>query len=174
MSVAPGEVVALVGSSGGGKSSIVKLLVGVRGTLLCAPNGRGADRWQRHRGIQPQVAQTEVIYGLEPEDGVEPPSQAEIESAARQANAHDFISSFPDGYDTEFREGGVRRSKQARPKIHKTGDCGEKGVSLSGGQVRRSHHLGRLVVISCIPFFGLSTPAARLLCCYAVLCLMLL
>ena len=52
---------------------------------------------------------------MEPEDGVEPPSDAEIEAAARQANAHDFIAEFPEGYET---------------------NCGEKGAQMSGGGVR--------------------------------------
>jgi len=41
-----------------------------------------------------------VIYGLEPEDGMDPPSQAVIEAAATQANAHGFITSFPEAYET--------------------------------------------------------------------------
>lgn len=43
-------------------------------------------------------------------------SQEEIEDAARRANAHDFIMSFPDGYDTY---------------------CGERGTQVSGGQKQR-------------------------------------
>lgn len=54
---------------------------------------------------------------MEPADGVaQPPSQADIEEAARLANAHDFIVSLPDGYETS---------------------CGEKGVQMSGGQKQR-------------------------------------
>ncbi|KAL6749076.1 P-loop containing nucleoside triphosphate hydrolase protein [Haematococcus lacustris] len=44
------------------------------------------------------------------------PSQEEVEEACRQANAHDFILAFPDGYET---------------------NCGEKGVQMSGGQKQR-------------------------------------
>jgi len=43
-------------------------------------------------------------------------SQEQVEEAARQANAHDFIMAFPDGYNTS---------------------CGQKGVVLSGGQKQR-------------------------------------
>lgn len=56
------------------------------------------------------------MQGLEAEDGSVEPTMAEVEAAARQANAHEFIMSFPDGYET---------------------NCGEKGVTISGGQKQR-------------------------------------
>lgn len=64
---------------------------------------------------EPQVfglsVRENILYGLN-----EQVSQEQIEHAARQANAHDFISQWPDGYDTMV---------------------GERGVQLSGGQKQR-------------------------------------
>ncbi|CAL8468414.1 g7954 [Coccomyxa elongata] len=131
--VNPGEVVALVGPSGGGKTSIVKLVerfyLPDSGAVLLDGRDVGLydPRWLKRRVAL--VAQEPVLfarsvrrnicYGMEEEDGVAPgdvPSAADVERAARLANAHDFISAMPEGYDT---------------------DCGEKGVSLSGGQKQR-------------------------------------
>ncbi|EFJ51441.1 hypothetical protein VOLCADRAFT_87744 [Volvox carteri f. nagariensis] len=58
-----------------------------------------------------------IVLGLESEDGCTTvPTEDEVVEAAKQANAHDFITSFPEGYET---------------------GCGEKGVTLSGGQKQR-------------------------------------
>jgi ATP-binding cassette subfamily B (MDR/TAP) protein 9 len=131
--VAPGEVVALVGPSGGGKSSIVKLL-----ERLYLPSGGqvlldGRDlgcydpSWLRRRValvsqepvLYARSVRRNIMYGLEIADGLRPeevPTQADVEEAAALANAAGFIEQLPAGYDTE---------------------CGERGVQLSGGQKQR-------------------------------------
>jgi ATP-binding cassette, subfamily B (MDR/TAP), member 9 len=129
----PGEVVALVGPSGGGKSSIVKLLerqyLPTTGSILIDGRDIGMydKQWLRRRvglvGQEPilfaRSIKRNIIYGMELEDGLSAdsiPTQEQIEEAAKLANAHDFISNLPEGYDTE---------------------CGERGVQLSGGQKQR-------------------------------------
>jgi ATP-binding cassette subfamily B (MDR/TAP) protein 9 len=131
--VEPGQVLALVGPSGGGKSSVVKLLerlyLPASGQVLFDGLDVGAydQRWLRRRvalvsqepTLFARTIRRNILYGTEAEDGVPPgevPSQADVEAAARLANAHDFISALPNGYETE---------------------AGERGVQLSGGQKQR-------------------------------------
>eukprot|EP00798_Chlamydomonas_sp_ICE-L_P013698 gene13698-19590_t len=127
----PGETVALVGVSGGGKSSIVKLIerfyLPHSGSVLVDGRDVGVydAKWLRRQValvsqepvLYARSIRRNIMYGLEAADGMPvPPSQEEVEEAARQANAHDFISSFPEKYET---------------------DCGEKGITISGGQKQR-------------------------------------
>jgi len=120
----PGRVVALVGPSGAGKSTIAAMLL-----RLYDPN-EGVIRldgldlrlldavWLRTQiGT---VAQEPVLFSTAVAANIrygrtEAPDD-EVEAAARAANAHDFISELPDGYETEV---------------------GERGVRLSGGQKQR-------------------------------------
>jgi ATP-binding cassette subfamily B protein len=124
LSARAGERVALVGPSGAGKSTIAALLLRFyepdAGRLLF--DGRDARalpllELRRQLALVPQdvllfggtIAEN-IAYGR---PGAE---ESEIIEAARQANAHDFISGFPDGYRTRV---------------------GERGVQLSGGQRQR-------------------------------------
>jgi len=124
LEVRKGEVVALVGASGGGKTTVANLLprfwdpVGGRITL------DGVDlRDVTLRSLRSQLAlvtQETVLFNDSVRANIaygrpEIP-QAEVEHAARLAQAHEFIQALPEGYDTRV---------------------GERGVLLSGGQRQR-------------------------------------
>ncbi|MFN4241883.1 MAG: ABC transporter ATP-binding protein [Tepidisphaerales bacterium] len=114
----PGQCVALVGPTGGGKSTIVSLACRfyqpTSGRVLI--NGIDYTRLplrdlQRRLGIVLQ--QPHLFSGTIAENiryGRLDATDAEVERAARLAGAHDFIAAFPDGYATRVGEGGSRLS----------------------------------------------------------------
>ena len=116
---------ALVGSSGSGKSTVVSLLQRFYDISAGSITIDGNDisnldlSWLRHRigyvQQEPQLfgltIKENLLYGI-----TQDVSQEEVEQICRDANAHDFISSWPDKYDTRV---------------------GERGVTLSGGQKQR-------------------------------------
>lgn len=121
-----GKVTALVGPSGSGKSTIVQLLARfyepTRGRIIVAGEDvRAFDKreWARAVSIvnqEPVLFSVSIgeniAYGLPDKDV----SREDIVKAAKAANAHDFIISLPQGYDTQV---------------------GERGSLLSGGQRQR-------------------------------------
>jgi ABC transporter fused permease/ATP-binding protein len=125
ISAAPGEQIAIVGPSGAGKSTIAALLLRFyhpdEGKLLF--DGRPADNiplteLRKQMALVPQdvllfggTIRENIAYG---KSGA---TQAEIEEAARKANAHDFIISFPEGYDTMVGERGIKLSGGQRQRI---------------------------------------------------------
>ena len=120
----PGKVMALVGPSGAGKSTVAALLLRLYdpddGTIsLDACDLRRLDaKWLRTQigtvAQEPVLFSTTVAANIR--YGRPEASDRMVEIAARAANAHDFISELPDGYETEV---------------------GERGVRLSGGQKQR-------------------------------------
>ena len=124
-SVAPGRVVALVGPSGAGKSTIASLLLRFyepqQGRILF--DGKAASEYGLHelRSQMALVPQEVLLFGGSIAEniayGKPGATQAEIEAAARRANAHDFIAQFPEGYGTLVGERGVKVSGGQRQRI---------------------------------------------------------
>lgn len=120
----PGQTIALMGPTGSGKSTITNLLLRfyevTEGNILI--DGVESRDWRlsnlrQHIGI---VLQDSFLFSSTIAEniayGKPDVAREEIVSAAQTAHAHDFILSFPDGYDTLV---------------------GERGVTLSGGQKQR-------------------------------------
>jgi ATP-binding cassette subfamily B protein len=121
----PGQTIAIVGQTGAGKTTLTRLLNrtfdATAGRVLI--DGIDVRDWSMD-SLRAQIATIEqdiflfsrtiaenIAFGAR-----EPVSQAQIEAAAQEAQAHEFITSFPNGYDTVI---------------------GERGVMLSGGQRQR-------------------------------------
>ncbi|XP_058074173.1 putative ABC transporter B family member 8 isoform X2 [Magnolia sinica] len=124
LEVKEGTSVGLVGRSGCGKSTVIGLILRFYDAEKGVVKIDGIDIreldigwYRRHTAL---VSQEPVIFSGTIRDNIvfgKPEAcENEVVEAARAANAHDFISSLKDGYDTE---------------------CGERGVQLSGGQKQR-------------------------------------
>jgi ABC-type multidrug transport system fused ATPase/permease subunit len=123
--VEPGQTLALVGPSGSGKTTLINLIPRFYDVT------RGAVRVDGHdvrdvtlsslRAQVGMVMQETFLFNLSIRDNIcygrAGATQAEIEAAARAAAAHDFITEFPQGYDTLIGERGVRLSGGQRQRI---------------------------------------------------------
>ena len=124
LDVAPGETVALVGPSGAGKSTVFTLLL----RFHDPQSGRIAVDGVDIASVDPvelresiaMVPQQPAIFAASARENIRygrlDASDAEVEAAARAAEAHDFITALPNGYDEQL---------------------GERGARLSGGQQQR-------------------------------------
>jgi ABC-type multidrug transport system fused ATPase/permease subunit len=122
--VAPGEVVALVGHSGAGKSTIAQLVPRLYdpdsgAVLVDGLDLRSLTLASLRRQVSLVLQDTVLLSGTVAENiayGIDDATRDQVVRAARMANAHTFISDLPDGYDTVL---------------------GERGSTLSGGQRQR-------------------------------------
>ena len=123
--VEPGERVGFVGESGAGKSTIVRLLLRFYDPDEGAVRVGGHDlRTLRpddvYRGVAVVNQDTYLFHGTVEENlrfGRPDATGEEIEAAARAANAHEFISRLPQGYDSVIGERGIRLSGGQRQRI---------------------------------------------------------
>lgn len=121
----PGEVTALVGPSGGGKSTIAKLLAGFwdqsSGTIsIGGIDTRNISFKQLAEEIS-FVSQDNFLFDVSIRDNVRlgkpDATEDEIVAAAKAARCHDFIMALPDGYDTKAGEAGDAMSGGERQRI---------------------------------------------------------
>ncbi len=124
LAAAPGETIALVGPSGAGKTTIANLLLRFADPTSGTVRVDGMDvRTANPKSLRDQcayVTQEVALFSGTVRDNIRygrlDATDAEIEDAARAANAHEFVTALPDGYDSVV---------------------GERGVKLSGGQRQR-------------------------------------
>lgn len=122
------HIIGLVGASGGGKTTIVDIILGLlepdSGTISVDDteiNSSNQHRWQKSIGYVPQhifltddTVAGNIAFGIEP-DKID---MAAVEVAARIANLHDFVlKELPLGYNTAVGERGVRLSGGQRQRI---------------------------------------------------------
>lgn len=122
--IRPGETVALVGPSGAGKSTVLSLLLRFHDpqsgrVLVDGVDVRDCDPLELRERIA-LVPQQPTLFAASARDNIRygrlDATDAEVEAAARSAEAHEFVSALPHGYDEQL---------------------GERGASLSGGQQQR-------------------------------------
>ena len=124
LEIRPGETLAILGATGSGKTSLINLIPrfydATGGAVLL--DGRDVREYELEslRGTIGCVLQKSELFSGTIRDNIrwgnEEADDGEVEAAARTAQAHDYIQSFSQGYDTVI---------------------GEKGTSLSGGQKQR-------------------------------------
>ncbi|MCS3797012.1 ABC transporter ATP-binding protein [Niastella sp. OAS944] len=125
ITAAPGEQIAIVGPSGAGKSTIAALLLQFyhpdSGNILFDGKPAGNFPLSQLRKQMALVPQDVLLFGGTIKEniayGKPNATQANIEDAARKANAHDFIMSFPEAYETVVGERGVKLSGGQRQRI---------------------------------------------------------
>lgn len=125
LDVKPGEVVALVGMSGGGKTSMVNLIPRfydvTSGRILIDGIDIRTLSLKSLRDMISIVTQEPILFNESVRDNIRygrrSASDEDVEAAAKVAYAHDFISGFPRGYDTLIGELGSRLSGGEKQRI---------------------------------------------------------
>ncbi|HYH01851.1 MAG TPA: ABC transporter ATP-binding protein [Bacillota bacterium] len=125
LSASQGQTIALVGPSGGGKSTVIKLLLGFyppkSGTIVVAGKSLGQRSLRELRELISYVPQDAYIYNGTIAENIQygklDASMEQVIAAAKAANAHAFIMEQPNGYQTIVGERGGRLSGGQRQRI---------------------------------------------------------
>jgi ATP-binding cassette subfamily B protein len=125
LTIKPGEKLGLVGSSGGGKTTITKLLLRFldieKGKILIDGQSISEITQEDLRSSIAYVPQEPLLFHRTLKEnisyGSHGASDKEITAIAKKANAHEFIKDLPDGYDTLVGERGVKLSGGQRQRI---------------------------------------------------------
>lgn len=125
LDVPAGETHAIVGATGAGKSTIVKLLLRLydadAGLLTVDGVPAGELRFDSLRGAIGYVGQDTFLFdGTVAENlryGAPDATDAELQRAAERAEAHEFVEALPQGYDTPVGERGIRLSGGQRQRL---------------------------------------------------------
>lgn len=120
-----GELTAIVGSSGSGKSTIAKLLAGFwnidSGHITIGGADIGSMSLERNMQLVTYVSQENFLFNKTIRENLkmakEDATDAEIEAACTKASIHDFIKSLPDGYDTNAGNSGSKFSGGERQRL---------------------------------------------------------
>jgi subfamily B ATP-binding cassette protein MsbA len=125
LDIEPGEMIALVGPSGAGKTTLVSLLPRLydltAGRLLVDGVDVREATLRSLRACLAVVPQEPFLFGTTVKENIgfgrEGATEEEIVAAAKAANAHDFIMELPKRYETEVGERGVRQSVGQKQRI---------------------------------------------------------
>ena len=120
-----GELTAIVGSSGSGKSTIAKLLAGFwnieSGHITIGGADIGSMSLERNMQLVTYVSQENFLFNKSIRENLrmakENATDEEIETACKKASIHDFIKSLPNGYDTNAGNAGSKFSGGERQRL---------------------------------------------------------
>ena len=125
LDIASGETVGIVGGTGDGKSSLVQLIprfydVLSGSVIVGGEDVRNYSLFNLREGVSMVLQKNVLFSGTIRENllwGNKDAAQEQIEEACKAACAHDFIMSFPDGYETDLGQGGVNVSGGQKQRL---------------------------------------------------------
>lgn len=125
LDIASGETVGIVGGTGDGKSSLAQLIprfydVLSGSVIVGGEDVRNYSLFNLREGVSMVLQKNVLFSGTIRENllwGNKDATQEQIEEACKAACAHDFIMSFPDGYETDLGQGGVNVSGGQKQRL---------------------------------------------------------